>query len=107
MGMDIGPLTINKFKKVLSKSNSIIWNGPVGACNIPEFSVGSKTLMKHISSLNATTIIGGGSTAECCINYGCDKYMDHVSTGGGASLYLLEGRTLPGIDFIQNTMHYQ
>ena len=101
MGLDIGNKSINIFKEILSYSNTIIWNGPLGVFEMSNFSIGSKKIMEHISNLsNVTAIIGGGDTALCCEMFNCDKKVTHVSTGGGAALEMLEGGELPGIKFI-------
>lgn len=97
MGLDIGKNTISEFKEVLSKSEYIIWNGPVGVFELENFSEGCRQLMRYISTLPATTIIGGGDTAACCEKFNCSKKVTHISTGGGASLELLEGKNLPGL----------
>ena len=97
MGLDIGVNTINSFKKILSSSNYVIWNGPVGVFELEDYSNGSKEIMAHLSELSAVTIIGGGDTASCCEKFGLAHKMDHISTGGGASLELLEGKQLPGL----------
>ena len=102
MGLDIGEKSIIKFKNILSKSDTIIWNGPLGVFEFDNFCNGSREIMKYISSLdNCCTIIGGGDTAACCEKFNCQSKMTHVSTGGGASLELLEGKILPGIKFIE------
>ena len=102
MGLDIGSLTIASFQTVLSNSNLIIWNGPLGVFEFDNFQLGSKKIMEYISDLNAVTIIGGGDTTSCCEKFNLENKMNHVSTGGGASLELLEGKVLPGIKFITN-----
>jgi phosphoglycerate kinase len=102
MGLDIGHLTIASFKNVLSNSNLIIWNGPLGVFEFDNFQLGSKQIMEYISDLDAVTIIGGGDTTSCCEKFNLENKMNHVSTGGGASLELLEGKVLPGIKFITN-----
>ena len=102
MGLDIGSLSILTFKTVLKNSNLIIWNGPLGVCEFDNFSIGSKKIMKFISKLNAKTVIAGGDTISCCEKFKLSKKMDHVSTGGNASLQMLEGNNLPGIKFITN-----
>ena len=101
MGLDIGENSINLFKETLAKSNTIIWNGPLGVFEMPSFANGSREIMNYISNMdNTTTIIGGGDTASCCELFNCDKKVTHVSTGGGAALELLEGKELPGLKFI-------
>ena len=97
MGLDIGENTITNFIEVLKKSDCIIWNGPVGVFEFDMFSRGSRMLMTHLAESKATTIIGGGDTGACCEQFGLTAKMDHVSTGGGAALELLEGKILPGL----------
>ena len=97
MGLDIGINTVNEFKEVLNESDCIIWNGPLGVFELDDYANGSKQIMEHISELPATTIIGGGDTASCCEKFNLQSNMTHISTGGGASLELLEGKKLPGL----------
>jgi phosphoglycerate kinase len=94
---DIGPDTIREFSTELKKCKTIVWNGPVGVFEIPEFANGTRSLIKVLADLEATTVIGGGSTAEAVIEMGLEDKMSHVSTGGGASLEFLEGKVLPGV----------
>lgn len=101
MGVDIGTKTIELFSKYLDKSKTIIWNGPVGVFEIPDFSKGTKALCEVLSKSDATTIIGGGDTGSAVINLGYKDKVTHISTGGGASLELMEGKILPGIDIIK------
>ena len=100
IGLDIGPKTINLFTEFLKDSKTIIWNGPVGVSEISHFSEGTKKLCNIICKLDATTIIGGGDTAAAAINFGYKNKFTHISTGGGASLEMLEGKSLKGIDII-------
>ena len=102
IGLDIGHSTVKLFKEYLSDSKTILWNGPVGYSEIEAFSYGTKDLCETLKNIDATKIIGGGDTAAAIINFGYDKYMSHISTGGGASLEYLEGKTLPGIDIISD-----
>jgi len=95
--MDIGPQTIELFEAKLRKSKTVIWNGPVGVFEFPKFEKGTEAIANALASLDATTIIGGGSTAEAVERLGLVDKMTHVSTGGGASLKFLEGKTLPGV----------
>ena len=99
MGLDIGKQTIELFKEYIEKSNTIIWNGPVGKFEIDEFSNGTKELCEIVKNVS-TTIIGGGDTASAVINLGYKDAFTHISTGGGTSLELLEGKSLPGIEII-------
>lgn len=101
IGLDIGPKTIELFKKYLEQSKTIIWNGPVGYFELPGFSKGTDNLANIITNLNATSIVGGGDTASALIKMGYKNKFTHISTGGGASLELLEGKELPGIKVIE------
>lgn len=102
IALDIGPKTIDLFSEYLIKSKTIIWNGPVGFSEIKNFSKGTKALCEILSKLDATTIIGGGDTASSIINLGFKNKFTHISTGGGATLELLEGKELPGINIISD-----
>lgn len=100
IGLDIGKKTIELFSKYLNESKTIFWNGPLGAFEIKKFSNGTKEVLKILSNLKSDVIIGGGDTASAAINFGYKDSFTHISTGGGASLELLEGKKLPGIDII-------
>lgn len=100
--MDIGPQTIELFTAKLRKCKTIIWNGPVGVFEFPKFSKGTEAIANLLAGLDATTIIGGGSTAEVVEEMGLVDKITHVSTGGGASLKFLEGKTLPGVAVLQD-----
>ena len=101
IGLDIGKETIEQFKEILEKSNTIIWNGPVGKFEMEDYSNGTKQLCEIIKD-REITIIGGGDTASAVINLGYKDAFTHISTGGGASLEMLEGKVLPGIDIIED-----
>lgn len=100
LGADIGPKTISLFQKYLEISKTILWNGPVGVFEKSAFRKGSQALASIITNTKATTILGGGDTASFAIQYGYKDKVSHISTGGGASLELLEGKELPGISVI-------
>jgi phosphoglycerate kinase len=99
---DIGPDTILEFSTELKKCKTVVWNGPVGVFEIPEFANGTHSMIKVLADLEATTVIGGGSTAEAVVEMGLADKMSHVSTGGGASLEFLEGKVLPGVAVLQD-----
>jgi phosphoglycerate kinase len=99
---DIGSDTIREFSTELKKCKTVVWNGPVGVFEIPEFANGTHSMIKLLADLEATTVIGGGSTAEAVIEMGLADKMSHVSTGGGASLEFLEGKVLPGVAVLQD-----
>lgn len=97
MGVDIGPKTISLYKKVLKKAQTIVWNGPMGVFEMPNFAKGTKAVAKVLASSKAVTIVGGGDSVSALKQTGLTSKISHVSTGGGASLEFLEGKTLPGI----------
>jgi phosphoglycerate kinase len=95
--VDIGALTITRFRKALEKCKTVFWNGPMGIYEDPRFAEGTFSMAYVIASLHATTIIGGGSTAEVVTELKLHDHMSFVSTGGGASLEFLSGEVLPGV----------
>ncbi len=97
IGVDIGRKSIELFRGILSKAMTIVWNGPVGIFENDRFANGTKALAEIIASSKATSVIGGGDTAAAVAKFGVADKMSHISTGGGASLEYLEGKTLPGI----------
>lgn len=100
LGLDIGHGTVKLFKQYLDDSKTVIWNGPVGVFEVNQFSTGTKDLCEIINREDLISIIGGGDTAAAIIKFGYKDKMTHISTGGGASLELLEGKELPGIKCI-------
>ena len=102
IALDIGPKTIESFSNYIQKSKIIIWNGPVGYSELKKFEKGTKVMCDVLSKVSATTIIGGGDTASSVINFGYKNSFTHISTGGGATLELLEGKDLPGISIIND-----
>ncbi len=102
MVVDIGSETKRSFRRSLLKCKTVFWNGPMGIYELPQFADGTKAVAKVIASLKATTVIGGGSTADAVANMGLVDRMTFVSTGGGASLEFLSGLALPGIETIPN-----
>ena len=97
MGVDIGPKTVDEFKKELRHAKMIIWNGPLGIFEITKFSRGTEDVARFIAGLKTISIIGGGDTASAIAKFGLEHAMTHISTGGGASLEYMEGKVLPGI----------
>ena len=95
---DIGPETTREYTRELSACRTVIWNGPVGVFELPEFSAGTRSIAQALAGLDGTTVTGGGSTAEAVTMMGLAGKMSHVSTGGGAALQLLAGRPLPGVE---------
>ena len=101
MGMDIGPKTIKIFKKYIKNAGTIVWNGPLGVFEFKKFAKGTNTIAKAIGKTKAFSFIGGGDSASAVIKSGYAKEVSHISTGGGASLNMLEGKVLPGVDIIE------
>ena len=100
MGLDIGPDSVKTFQEALGECKSVIWNGPMGVFEFDKFAVGTEAIAHTLADLSkkgATTIIGGGDSVAAVEKVGLADQMSHISTGGGASLELLEGKTLPGI----------
>lgn len=97
IAVDIGPKSIALFQNKLKDTRTIVWNGPMGIFEMDAFSRGTAEIARFISGLEATTIIGGGDTAAAIAKFKLEDKMTHISTGGGASLEFLEGKTLPGI----------
>ena len=100
MGLDIGPDSVKTFQAALADCKSVIWNGPMGVFEFDKFAVGTEAIARSLADLTktgATTIIGGGDSVAAVEKVGVAEQMSHISTGGGASLELLEGKVLPGI----------
>ncbi|KFM66980.1 Phosphoglycerate kinase 1, partial [Stegodyphus mimosarum] len=100
LGLDCGPKSVERFCAAVGRAKTIVWNGPVGVFEWENFAKGTKAVMDkvvEVTKSGATTIIGGGDTATCCAKWKTEDKVSHVSTGGGASLELLEGKTLPGV----------
>jgi len=97
MGLDIGPATVRLYREALNDVQTILWNGPMGVYEMDKFARGSSKMAHFVADSYATTVVGGGDTADLVQRVGVDEEMTFISTGGGASLELLEGKILPGV----------
>ena len=97
MGLDIGPATVRLYREALNNVQTVLWNGPMGVYEMDKFARGSSKIAHFVADSYATTVVGGGDTADLVQKVGVDEEMTFISTGGGASLELLEGKVLPGV----------
>jgi phosphoglycerate kinase len=101
MGLDIGPKTREVYARLIATSKTILLNGPMGVFETDAFGEGTRAVIAAMAASGATTVVGGGDSAAAVAKYGFEKEMTHVSTGGGASLEMLEGKTLPGVEICE------
>jgi phosphoglycerate kinase len=97
LGLDIGPATITAYEGLLADAKTVVWNGPMGVFEIDKFAAGTNAIAKAVAGVRGTTIIGGGDSIAAIKKAGMAERITHISTGGGASLEFLGGRTLPGV----------
>ncbi len=97
LGVDIGPKSLELFEGLLKDAKTVFWNGPMGVFEFPKFAAGTQSIAKFLAGLSATTVIGGGDSVSAVNKAGVADKMSHISTGGGASLELVEGKVLPGV----------
>jgi phosphoglycerate kinase len=102
-GLDVGPVTVDRFGGAVSGAGTVFWNGPMGVFEVAPFAAGTKGVADAIAASRAFTVVGGGDSAAAVRALGVDEAaFDHISTGGGASLEFLEGRTLPGVAVLED-----
>jgi len=102
IGMDVGEQTLRRNAETIAAAKTLVWNGPLGVFEFPQFAKGTLETAKAVAACSGTTVVGGGDSVAAVKQFGLDDRISHVSTGGGASLEYLEGKTLPGILVLQN-----
>ncbi|MCW3009793.1 MAG: phosphoglycerate kinase [Solirubrobacterales bacterium] len=102
MGLDVGPSTAKRYAGVIKAAGSAFWNGPMGAFELEPFAAGTRTVAEAMAAADGTTVVGGGDSAAALLQFGLEAEVTHLSTGGGASLELIEGKSLPGVEVLSS-----
>jgi phosphoglycerate kinase len=102
MGLDVGPRTTGRYAKAIAAAGTVLWNGPMGAFEMEPFATGTRAVAEAVAAAPGATVIGGGDSVAALRKFGLDQKVDWLSTGGGASLELLEGKKLPGVEVLMD-----
>jgi phosphoglycerate kinase len=100
MGLDVGPRTAAAYGEIIAGAGTVFWNGPMGAFELAPFAAGTRAVAEAVAAASGTTVVGGGDSAAALRQFGFEDQVTHLSTGGGASLELIEGKTLPGVEVL-------
>jgi phosphoglycerate kinase len=100
MGLDVGPRTAAAYAEIIAGAGTVFWNGPMGAFELAPFAAGTRAVAEAVAAASGTTVVGGGDSAAALRQFGLEDQVTHLSTGGGASLELIEGKTLPGVEVL-------
>jgi phosphoglycerate kinase len=100
MGLDVGPRTAAAYGEIIAGAGTVFWNGPMGAFELAPFAAGTRAVAEAVAAASGTTVVGGGDSAAALRQFGLEDQVTHLSTGGGASLELIEGKTLPGVEVL-------